>query len=263
MTFSSSLKDSWKNMKDYRNWIVLTVLVDIAALIMFAKAYIYTWTNAISSLNAVYESLGGEISDPALLAEKTAEFTAHYQTLMHYAWILLASTVLIWAISQGINWFLCSKIAMRKKIDFKYFTEHMLKFLVLSVLWFVAFLLLTTLSMKMNMSPLSILGGFNSYVMVFLFAVLFYFGLISYGVVPKYRLREVVQKTFKIGFTHYIVMIPIFLFSLILMSAVLYITVQISGFSMNVALAFFALVVLSSLSYVRILSVKTTEKLKA
>jgi hypothetical protein len=259
----SNLKHSWQSLKDCRKWIALAVVVDVLALICFGKAYIYVWTKAIENLNAVYAALGSEMADTAALAAQSAEMMSEYQALMRYTWMLLIAVVVIWVVSQGINWFLCSKIAMGKKIGFEYFGQHMLKFLMLSVFWTFVFLAITFLSVKLGTSSLVSVAPFNPALAVVLIAVMLYFELLSYGAIPKYSFAELIQKSFKIGVLHLKEFVPVFFFSVALAAVSLLIMAKLIAFNVTVSIGFFVIVLLPALSYIRILYVKTAEKIKA
>lgn len=216
----------------------------------------------MAHLNAVYSALGDEMADTAALAAQSAEMMSNYQALMKYTWMLLIAVVVIWAVSQGINWFLCSKIAMGKKIDLEYLGQHMLKFIVLSLFWTFVFLAITLLSVKMGMSSLAALGSLNSIAAIILLVLMSYFEFVSYAIIPRYSITEIVQKSFKIGAVHFREMVPVFLFSILLTAVLLFVMTQLFALQEIVSLAFFVIILLPSLSYIRILYVKTAEKIK-
>jgi ABC-type uncharacterized transport system fused permease/ATPase subunit len=261
-SFTEDLKHSWQSLKDYRNWVVLAVIIDLVGLFAFAKVYVYVWTNAIDSLQAIDGIMEpGLGQDPAVLVSQAAELGVHSDAVLHYAWILLAGIVLIWGISQGINWFLCSKMAMAKKMDWKHFKEHMIKFFALTLVWTFVFVVISYLSARMGMSPLLGLG--NGAFMIAAFAVLGYFEFVSYGIVPRYKLREIIQKTFKIGFVHLKKSLLLFAFSILLIIVLGFALAKIWSVKETWAIAFFAVIILPAISYIRILYVRTLEKLKA
>ncbi len=263
-TLTKNIKQSWHSLKDYRKWIVLTVIVDLLALIGFTKVYIYVWENAMVHLEAVSEAFsGGAITDVSELAAKSAEFTVHQEALMKFAWIFLISLVVIWAVSQGINWFICSKIAMRKKINMDHFTEHMIKFSVLTVVWTIVFVLITALSVKMGVSFMRMLGSTNEIIIAILFVLLCYFEFVSYAIIPKYRLGEIIQKTFKTGGIYLKQTIPLYLSAIILIAVLSFIMVKIWAINEIWSLVFFVMIMLPAFAYLRILFVRTMEKLKA
>jgi len=202
-----TLKESFDLGKKNINYIVVPILIDIIFLLLVGAAGSFVLEKAIPYLEEFAEI---NVNAPSLTSMTDAEFTAFLEQSAEKTYLsnqafnvflkFIGIIFLLWVIFQGLNWFLASK-CVNNKTSYKRF---MLNFSIISLISLVlssliAFLLVS-LAVQNIMSQNYFANTFIVNVLTVIFTtIILFFLFVSYSISHKYKLKELLKKTFAIG----------------------------------------------------------------
>ena len=211
--------ETFKKIKQRPFYLALPMLMDLLHLVVLSGVFGWAQLKAmehIEGLQSLLDSSSAIVGDVlnettmALMLGHQNELMTLQSALIKLAYLLLLSVCLLWMLFQGQSWRFVSNMAGKKINYFKFFG----RFTTLSAVWLIlasvisVFLFKTLFSMQMEFHQVKI--GLETLTSIVFYALVAYFMFISYALVPKYNIKTVFQKTFKIGTKHFLPLITMF-----------------------------------------------------
>jgi len=207
------LKLLWKNIVksffDLKDRIVLSAIsLDIMFVFLYGFiasklfAKVMEYVNAIGLLVA---QNSGMVMDKIFqngiinTITSTPELVFYFKRLAVLVFLNIIIFYLIYSLLHGWCWKLLSAKIRANKFN------YLKQFFLINLLWLPFFLIQQSLSLFIDLrntaiksiNPLTVLGtNYTSYILLF---VIVYFALISYALIGKFKVKEVIKKTFVIG----------------------------------------------------------------
>lgn len=223
MAFYPTLQKSCRLFFNNFKSVLMIVIIDFMFFIGFAFVYTKVWEKAMVHVNQVLEIMGIDLAGLAdveaeahivSLLSQYSEFTYHYRQIGYYVGMLLVSILVFWCVFHGINWIITQGIVLKEKIKTKNFFG---RFVLLSALWWFAFLVIMWLSLKLSMyssmEVVPFVSGYASKILIaaLLFA-LFCLSYSSYSLVPNHNLRRIFKAIVNLWRKKYKTLLPGYLF---------------------------------------------------
>ncbi len=171
-----NVKSAWKLLLKNKLLLVLFIIVDVA----FFASLVYVQTNLYFSLGEYSSKLFSivqettalnltNVSEMDAVLAQNVEFMKNYNQFLKYFTYLILSFLGLFALFQGINWFLAHKIVHEKVSAIKFTGQ----FLFWTLFWFLALVLLQILLVSSG-------GSAGIFMSLGTLAVI-YFGTISFA----------------------------------------------------------------------------------
>jgi len=211
--------ETFKKIKQKPFYLALPMFMDLLHLIVFSGVLGWAQLKAmehIQGLQGLLESSSAIVGDAlnettmTLMLGHQNELMTLQSALIKLAYLLLLSACILWLLFQGQSWRFASNLTGKKIKYFKFFG----RFTILSAVWLIlasvvsVFLFKVLFSMQMEIHQVKY--GIETLTSVVFYALVAYFMFISYALVPKYTLKTIFQKTFKIGTKHFLPLITMF-----------------------------------------------------
>lgn len=242
----SSLKKTLSAINKNKSKIFLIFLLQIVFFIALSLIFYNTINPAMKHAKSavdyydkinITESSGmfGYLGEDPLIIYK------NYTKMMYYLKFMALFSILTFIIINGLLWTITDSLVNKKNIkqSFNYFTNFGILTLISILLFYI--LIFNTLKsslvkLEYNLSPL--IGG------LFLLIILTYFLFISFSLIDKRKLKDILKLTFKIGifkFPKIILIYLINLFIIFLFSYLLFLTIESNIIILSIVLILFIL----------------------
>jgi len=256
-TFLSYLRPALDTCKKNKGLFFLSIFLDILFFIAIIASQVWILTivrDSVLKVMEIVQQTAGELAQAEAVAQvspelfKTPELMAEFQIILKYFLILIGLVFLFWIVFKGINWFIAHK--MLKKVDAKKFT---IKFMLYSLLafvflliWFVIVMRLISYSTSAFLPLMSV--GLDRIFLFLGIAVLNYFVFITYSMIPYAGCRKI----WNFGIKNYRVLVPAYLFWLIALMILSYLTVWVISINYWAPAIFALLITIPAFAYGRI-----------
>lgn len=272
MTLIKQLLQTWKIIKDNRDYLVPAVVLDLIFFISFILIYTFAWTKILENMLALDNFLSAQATQlTSVLADTTAfeafiatqdTFAYHYHQVIYYSLLMFLGIFIMWSITQGINWFMADKLANRKKFDkkdfFKIFGKYLAKFTGLAFLQTCIVIILIALYAKLAVSSAgsavpALSESISNLAVIILFVLLFYFTFISYSLIPE---KNIFKNTFVLGAKKFVTVIKAYAVTIVLFVSLAVLFYLIFNISLTAAILFVILIKLPTLTFSRIFFIR-------
>jgi hypothetical protein len=204
--------ESWKLMLKEKFSVPVPMLFDLVFIFAVGLVYSLFFFAMVDHLYAIMEfaskntaALTEELmrtgSSVTSLLMGYEEFFVHFKALMLKVGLLLLSIYILWIIFKGINWKLCHKIC---KKDFP-LLSFLKRFALVNIFWGIILTIISYIFFRIwmvnTMADVAPISPVLTTVLYVIFLILiFYFGMISYCLIPKMKTRALLKETFRLGF---------------------------------------------------------------
>lgn len=194
----------------FNRWCWLLFFSQLAHIIAIVSVFVVFFAQIMNHANVLLEKLYSitpeQISANAI--DNPLALYAHYNSLVSLALWLIVLSCLIYLVLNGISWSSANKIINKGKF-FSFFPSYIVLSLIFAIpLLFIAWKFLGLVMVISNINLILVLMG----VIVLIFL---YFMGISFGLIHKYKLKEIKKhliETFKTGVFKSYVLAPIGIF---------------------------------------------------
>ncbi len=218
--FLPSFRFSWQNKRK----LVKPILVDFTFFVLFiivfyffAMKWIDPLTIAISAGAKIGEStmqlqdLETDYTQIELIKAQQEILFSQYEKVMLYFLGMFLVIFILWIITQGYNWnYMHSWLS--KKVSLK---EYYKRFAAINIFFAVILFILFFLYAKAAVLSLSSVKLFSDTTLKYGFLafliVIDYCALFSYGIVDKYKAKELIKKSITVPFRKYKDLIPMYI----------------------------------------------------
>lgn len=265
-TLKKSCERFFANLKS----VVLIMLVDIAFFIIMAGVFTKVWERSMVHVEAVLgmmdismEQLAEAQTEAQLsaLAARQGEFMAHYGQIGYYVAMLFVSLLVFWCIFQGVNWFLTQGMLEKKKYSFlRYFG----KFSLLSLIWWILFILIAGVSLRISfyssMAALPFISSTAARILTLaLLFALFYISYTSYALIPKYKLKDLFSNLLKTSYTHLNTLVLVYLFTAVILVLEYYVFIRSMSLGVYVPVIFALVIIFPTIAWSRFYAITALE----
>ena len=261
-TLTKSCRQFFNNLKS----VLMIVIIDIMFFIGFALVYSKVWEKAMIHVNYVLDIMGIDIAGLAeveaeahiaSLLSQQSEFLYHYRQIGYYVGMLLVSILAFWCVFHGINWIITQGIVLKEKVKAKNFFG---RFVLLSSLWWFAFLVIMWLSLKLSMySSMEVLPFVSGYASKLLIAALlfalFCLSYSSYSLVPEHNLKRIFKALVNLWKKKYNTLLPGYLFMLVVLIGEYFFFMRSFMFGGYAAIAFALVIFFPTIAWTRFYSI--------
>ena len=259
-----NIAKAWKHFVTNKKVLPLIVLVDMLFLYGLTRLHYEVFKRASVHAKKLVEMMGKQVKDiaettqlPTLEILQSPEFTATYHQLLKYIGIFVVAGLAIWLVGKGITWFLAHK-SVDKKANIKVFT---LKFLGLTLAWFVAFIILAIIVLNIlnyalfGVFPLIGEKGANA-LAILIFWVFSYFVFISYSLIPKPAFKN----AFITGVKKWRDFLPVHIVNSLIFFVATTVPRNLVEINIHLMFAFVIFIALPAVAWSRVLWVATVHK---
>ncbi len=267
--FFTQIEPAWRVFTKNLKLLPVLVLVDFIFYYILTRIQVELFIKAGESVKAVsniIQSQVQELSEAELVQlskflMQNPEFVSHYKQIIKYIGLFLLSVLLIWIVLKGINWFLTGRM-LGQKISLKDFA---LKFILLSLFWFVFYLIIIVLLAKLfSGTTVTIFPLISAQTATAIsFAILLfitYFSLISFAKIEGKGALSILKDTFATGFKKIKKIIPAYILTLIFLFVTATLPMTLFKLHYMVSIAFIILVTLPALTLSRIYFISVIRK---
>lgn len=200
--FLTNLKKTTSDIKKHYFLLFIAVIIDIIFFYSLTRLHVEIFKAAADHIKATQDIIQGQLDKLTQLEAPqldrfligNAEFAYHYHQIVKYIGLFLFGLFLILFFLRGTNWFIAHKMA-DSKITLK---EFSFRFIILSILGFIAFVLsLVLYGLLLNHSAFSQLPLINSTtangVLGILVIIIYYIILVGYSLPHKARLKDIIK----------------------------------------------------------------------
>jgi hypothetical protein len=270
MKFYPLLKKSCRTFFSHFRQSVIVMLLDVAFFIVMAIVYTKIWEKTIAHVQAIVDLMGAEIGDLAgaqteaqlsAIAANQAQFMAHYNQIGKYVIMLAISLFIFWSVFHGLNWFITQNL-IGKKIDFR---KYMKRFAVISLIGWLAFMILGFFSLKIafyasqSLFP-SVGNAVKSAVTLLFLFIIFYLSYTAYAMIPKYGIKSLLKKLILVSYNKYRTLLPAYLFMSLVVIGEYLVFVKLFYFGGYVPAVFAVVVAFPTIAWTRFYAIKAVEQ---
>lgn len=227
----NSLKKTLSIIKKNKSRIFLILFLQIIFFITLSLTFYYTINPAMQhAKNAIdYYDKINITEDSGMfgyLGEEPLIIYENYKDMMYYLKFMALFLFLSFAIINGLLWTFTNNLV--NKEDLKQSSNYFTNFGILTIIFALLFYLLIFNTLKSSLAELeySLLPLIG---ILFLLIALLYFLFISFSIIDKRKLKDILKLTFKIGITKFPKIILIYLinlFIILLFSYLLYLVIE-------------------------------------
>lgn len=218
-TLKKAFFETFKKIKQRPFYLALPMLMDLLHLVVLSGVLGWAQLKAmehIQGLQGLLDSSSAIVGDAlnettmALMLGQQSELMTLQSALIKLAYLILLSACILWMLFQGQSWRFAANMTSKKINYFKFFG----RFTTLSAVWLIlasiisATLFKTLFSMQVEFHQVKV--GLETLTSVVFYALVAYFMFISYALVPKYSIKTIFQKTFKLGTKHFLPLLTMF-----------------------------------------------------
>lgn len=175
------------------------------------------------------------------LGEDPLVIYTSYSRMMYYLRLMALFSALAFIVINGLLWSLTDSLTNKKSI--KQFFNYLTNFGILTLLFIALFYLLILKTLRSSLARLE-----NSLLpligILSLLMILIYFLLIGYSLIDKRKLKDILKLTFSVGILRFPKIILIYLinlFILLLLSCLVYLTIESNMMLLSALLVLFIL----------------------
>ena len=263
MKLFPTIARAWNAFVEYKKLLPLIVLVDILFVYGLTRLHYEVFNRASTAALKLTSMMSEQVQElsseavPELAVLQSAEFIAAYHELVRYISIFFGAALLIWLAGKGITWFLAHKTVEKKTPAVIFAT----KFLGMTLLWFVIFILLTIGALQVldyslfGVFPLVNKATANIFI-VFVYWLLAYFVFISYALLP----RKVLKQTFVLGVKFWKELLPVHAVTSLIFFVATTVPAHLVKINIYVSFAFIILLALPGIALSRVLWAVAVQK---
>ncbi len=255
--FISNLKTAFQLCKKHKGLFLLSMVLEISFYLVIAVSQFWVLFAARDSIvrvmDIIQESVGSIAQADAISAVspelfRTPELMAEYHIILKYFLVLLVVFFLTWIIFKGLTWFIAHK--MLKKVDVKkfagFFVFYSMLTFICSIIWFILIMRLISYS---TFAFLPLIGvEMDRILLIIGFAVIAYFMLIAYSLIPNAGCRKICR----VGVSKFRQLIPAYLLWLTALTILSYLTIWVIRFSYWAPVIFALLITIPAFVYGRV-----------
>jgi len=255
--FISDLKTALQLCKKHKGLFLLSMFLEIVFYLVIAVSQFWVLLAARDSIlrvmDLIQESVGSlaeadaiSVASPELF--RTPELMAEYHIILKYFLVLIGIFFLTWIIFKGLTWFIAHK--MLKKVDVKKFTWFFVLYSLLTFIFsFIWFVLIMRLISYSTFAFLPLIGVAMDRILLFVgFAVIAYFMLIAYSLIPNAGCRKICQ----FSVSKFRQLIPSYLLWLVSLTILSYLTVWVISINYWAPVIFALFITIPAFVYGRI-----------
>jgi len=270
------LKHLWKNIVksffDLKNKIVLSAIsLDIIFVFLYGFIASKLFGKVMEYINVIglivsqnSGDITGRIFSNGLINTiiSTPEIAFYFKRLAVIILVNIIIFYLIYSLLHGWCWkILSAKIRANK---FNYLKQ----FFIINLFWLPFFLLQQALSLFIDLrntaiksiNPLTVLGtNYTSYIFLF---VIVYFALISYALIGKFKVKEVIKKTFVLGIKKFPQILLAYISLMVIFIAINYLWFLTVKINYGISLFLSIILLFTAFSYSRFMILNSIEKIK-
>jgi hypothetical protein len=220
-TFREEFFKSIDNIKERPYYMILPIAIDFLHVIVFAGVVSYLQARAeivIDSLRVLQQEAVkyvGEVmteENLVVMAKQSEEMFQSQDLLLRLGVWLLFSASMMWILFQGHSWRAAAKITSKKVINY---WRYMARFMTLSLVWLIVINgVIVWFMNRLFQAQFTIHRMQDTQSLIvssIIWGVTLYFLFISYALINKYDMSKIFQKTFKVGYKHFLTIIPLYL----------------------------------------------------
>ena len=259
--FTNTVQESYKDM--FTKWprLILSMFLDSVMITLMIIAFNWVRKGILLRFDAVSEILN---NNPEIFTKSTSVISSQYVELINaFKSIILLFLgfalfmFLVYAIFQGINWYLVVK-KEHKKVSYFDFIK---RFKIVTFTYLLLYLILTAITFYISARTFYALENMMSNVFQYGTLLLTFFFIISTAYVSKFKLKEVAKRTFKFDMNFVLIFISMVMILLVLWIAAIIVWLI---FNANTTIALITGPIFATLifSYARIHMTKLVKKMK-